>query len=156
MRRFWMGLVTGLGGAVLAASSPASAGERFAGPVTAEIVRVIDGDSIEVRARLWLDLDLTVNVRIRGIDAPEPGGRARCASEREMGDAARVRLTTLAAGVLSLTNITADKYGGRVDADVTNGDGADLGGAMLASGLVRTYHGGPRGGWCAVAGLGDG
>jgi hypothetical protein len=41
------------------------------GPIPAELVRVIDGDTIEVRARIWLDLDLTTRVRLAGIDAPE-------------------------------------------------------------------------------------
>ncbi len=151
----WNGaiLAIGVSGAMLAAAGTAAAGQRFVGPVTAETLRVLDGDSIEVRASLWLGLELTVQVRIRGIDAPETGGRAKCPSEQEMGVAAKARLTGFATGAVSLANVTADKYGGRVDADVTNGEGVDLKTAMLASGLVRYYDGRARGGWCAVAGL---
>ena len=134
--------------------APAAAGEELAGPVAAELVRVIDGDSIEVRARLWIGLDLTIQVRIRGIDAPETGGRAGCAAERQMAAAARDRLSALAAGPLLLANITPDKYGGRVDADVTNAAGIDLQTAMLASGLARAYDGAARGEWCDLARLG--
>lgn len=142
---------------VIAAGGPqAVAGERLAGPVRGEALRVIDGDSLEVRARLWLGLDLTVQVRIRGIDAPETGFRAKCSSERRMGAAAKDRLVDLAVGELMLANISADKYGGRVDADVSNGAGTDLKTAMLASGLARAYDGKKRSDWCDLARLGGG
>ena len=144
------------GAVVLGGGLAAVAAERLAGPVAAEVLRVIDGDSIEVRARLWLDLDLTVQVRIRGIDAPETGFRAKCPSEMTTGAAAKQRLGELAVGQVLLANITPDKYGGRVDADVTNGAGTDLKTAMLASGLARAYDGQKRSDWCELARLGGG
>jgi endonuclease YncB( thermonuclease family) len=140
--------------AVLLVAQAVAAGERLVGPVAAEVIRVIDGDSLEVRAFLWIGLVLTVQVRVRGIDAPETGGRAKCASELSMGTAARDRLTALASGRVALANITPDKFGGRVDADVTNSAGVDLAGAMLASGLVRPYGGDRRSDWCKMARLG--
>ncbi|HCX68087.1 MAG TPA: nuclease, partial [Rhodobiaceae bacterium] len=33
---------------------PAYAAERMAGPVEAEVVRVVDGDTLVARARIWL------------------------------------------------------------------------------------------------------
>lgn len=144
-------LATGVAMAAVAAGD-ASAGERLAGPVAAETVKVIDGDSIEVRARLWLGLDLTVQVRIRGIDAPEM--RGQCSREKALAEKAKKRLADLAAGQLKLANITPDKFGRRVDADVSNGNGTDLKSAMLAAGLARAYDGGERGDWCELARLG--
>ena len=41
------------------------------GPVAANVERVIDGDTVIVKARIWLDQDLTVVVRLAGIDAPD-------------------------------------------------------------------------------------
>ena len=72
----------------------ASAEEELAGPVEASVTRVLDGDTLEVRAQVWLGLELTSLVRIRGIDAPEL--HSNCLAEREMAAEARDRLTELA------------------------------------------------------------
>jgi micrococcal nuclease len=72
-------------GAVLAfllGSGGVIAGEEVAGPVRADVVRVLDGDTIEISAQVWLGLRLTSHVRIRGIDTPEI--RGECASEKLM------------------------------------------------------------------------
>jgi endonuclease YncB( thermonuclease family) len=114
----------------------------LAGPVAAEVVRTVDGDTLDVRAKVWLRQEITVAVRIRGIDAPER--RARCPREKEMAEAATAALAAAVDGhALRLARIEDDKYGGRVLADV-----------MLASGLVRPYQGGTREMWCGVAGAG--
>ena len=147
-------------GALLAAAlaagmglSPARAEERLAGPVVAEVVRTIDGDTLEVKARVWLGLEVTTKIRIRGIDAPEIHGR--CQREKDMAAAAAARLAELAgAGEVALSNIGEDKFGGRVDADVMTESGKSVSDLMLASGLVRPYDGGTRGEWCGLASLG--
>jgi endonuclease YncB( thermonuclease family) len=131
-----------------------AASEQIAGPVPAEVLRVVDGDTLAVRARIWLGQDITVNARIRGIDAPELHGR--CQREKDLAEAARLRLAEAAgAKTVQLTNIENDKYAGRILADVGTDDGADLGAVMLGSGLVRPYDGGERAPWCGVASLGD-
>ena len=121
--------------------------ETLPGPVPAEIVRVVDGDTVRVRAKIWLDLHLDVLVRIRGIDAPELNGD--CPEERDGGAAATAALTAaLGSGPLKLTVIEDDKYFGRVVADVLNEAGVSIAAAMLATGLVRPYDGGARQPWC--------
>ncbi len=127
----------------------ARAAEELAGPVSGAVLRVIDGDSMEVKARLWLGLDLTVQVRVRGIDTPEV--RSDCAEERVMAAAARGRLVEIAGPTVMLFNIRDDKYAGRVDADVSGANGVDVRTAMLASGVARPYDGGQRGSWCDAA-----
>jgi endonuclease YncB( thermonuclease family) len=131
--------------------SRAGARERIAGPITAEVVKTVDGDTLEVKVQIWLGQELTTNVRIRGIDAPEIKGH--CPKEKEMARAAAGQLAQLAAGMVKLSNVETDKYGGRVLADVQNGDGVELAKMMLESGLVRAYAGGARGAWCGLAGL---
>jgi endonuclease YncB( thermonuclease family) len=139
---------------VLAATSPVSAGETFNGPVAASVVAVVDGDTLEVSARIWLGIDIATRVRIRGIDTPEL--HSRCAQEKAMAEAARARLVSLAGDNVRLTNIANDKYGGRVDADVATAAGADLAAAMIATGLARRYDGkGERADWCPVASVPD-
>jgi endonuclease YncB( thermonuclease family) len=133
--------------AVAAPTGSAPAGETIAGPVSAAVVDVVDGDTIRVRAHVWLGHEISVSVRIRGIDAPEDR-LARCRAEKVMSAAARDRLAELARGELRLANITGDKYFGRVDADVTNAAGVDLRAAMLQSGLARPYDGAGKNDWC--------
>jgi endonuclease YncB( thermonuclease family) len=145
-------LVSGL---CLAAATAALAAEEVAGPVTARLLAVIDGDTVRARAHVWLGIEITVDVRIRGIDAPEVHGK--CPSEKVMATMATDRLRqSLASPVLRLSNIGEDKYFGRVVADVANAEGSDIAAVMLASGLVRPYDGGSRGDWCGLAAVGGG
>ncbi len=55
----------------VAGSMPCLAGQTLAGPYTAIVERVIDGDTLAVRVPVWIGQELTVLVRVRGIDAPE-------------------------------------------------------------------------------------
>ena len=136
-----------LASGTLAFALPVARADTLPGPVPAEIVRVVDGDTVRVRATIWLDLTLEVLVRIRGIDAPEVNGD--CPEERAGAAAATVALTTaLGASPLRLTNIEDDKYFGRVVADVATEIGLSISAAMLATGLVRPYDGGARLPWC--------
>lgn len=137
----------------LLGSGGTAAAEEISGPVAADVIRVIDGDTLAVRARIWIGLDLVVSARIRGIDAPEL--RGKCDREKALAEAARAHLATVVAGGrLRLRRIENDKYAGRVLADIVTDDGTDLREAMLESGLARPYEGGGRDPWCGVASLG--
>lgn len=130
-----------------AAAGGAAAGDRLPGPVPAEPVEIVDGDTVRVIARIWLDQSIEVLVRIRGIDAAEL--RADCAEERDLAEAAAALLDDAVDGApLTLTDIESDKYFGRVVADVALPDGRSLGPWLLESGLVRPYDGGTREDWC--------
>jgi micrococcal nuclease len=129
----------------LGAQIPAAA--RIRPYVAAELVRVIDGDTVEMRAQIWLDQQVTTRVRLRGIDAPERA--ARCPEEARLADTATQGLLRLIAGrALFLTDIGRDKYGGRVVARIVTADGADVGEAMLRDGHARVYARGRRETWC--------
>jgi endonuclease YncB( thermonuclease family) len=133
----------------LVAASGAVAAEMLPGPYSALVERVVDGDTLGARVRLWLGQDLAVLVRIRGIDAPEL--RGRCDHEKEEARAAASALTRLTlGGAIVLTRIEGDKYFGRVVADVTLPDGEDLGTALVAAGYARLYDGSARGSWCPL------
>jgi endonuclease YncB( thermonuclease family) len=131
------------------AAAPASAYEahRFAisGPVEAELVSVIDGDTVMVNARPWPQQSISVLVRIRGIDTPEL--HAHCPGLRELALAARDVLAEALAseqGRLTLWDISGDKYFGRVVANVSFGHGRDAAALMLAAGLASPYDGGRK------------
>jgi micrococcal nuclease len=116
------------------------------GPIAAHVVRVIDGDTFEASARIWLGQAVDIHVRIMGIDAPEL--HARCEAEWRKANAAKDYLARrIEGGEVRLSDLTYDKYGGRVDAAVTDGRG-DIGLAMLKAHLARAYDGGRREGWC--------
>jgi endonuclease YncB( thermonuclease family) len=90
---------------------------------------------------------MTTKVRLRGIDAPEM--KARCVGERTKAEAARAGLSDiLTQGALTLLRVDLDKYGGRVLADAATLHTSDVASALRARGLVRTYAGGRRDGWC--------
>ncbi|HEX7775562.1 MAG TPA: thermonuclease family protein [Parvibaculum sp.] len=133
-----------------AAPSGAKAGDVLAGPVEAEVIRVVDGDTLAVRAKIWLGQTVEVDVRLAGIDAPELHGA--CDGEREAAARAKDALATLAAGhEVRLSGIKRDKFGGRVIAHVGNARGQDFSAALLAQHFARRYDGGKRGAWCEVA-----
>jgi endonuclease YncB( thermonuclease family) len=97
--------------------------------------------------RIWPGMDITTRVRLRGIDAPEM--QARCDGERSKALAARDALAKyLSEGGVGISRIGQDKYGGRVDADVSTARTPDVSAALLARGLARRYDGGRRESWC--------
>lgn len=137
-----------LGCALALGLGAANAGESVPGPVPAEVVRVVDGDTLAVKARIWLGQMVETDVRIARIDAPELT-RPRCGREREMAEQARARLSqSLGDGPVSLRDVRYDKYGGRVLAEVETAKGENVADLMLKSGLVRPYGGGKRKPWC--------
>jgi endonuclease YncB( thermonuclease family) len=112
-----------------------------------EVLRVFDGDTFEARVDIWPGMQITTKVRLRGIDAPEM--HARCDDERGKAIAAREALSRiLAEGGVGIARIGQDKYGGRVDADVSTARTADVSAALLSRGLARSYDGGRRDWWC--------
>ena len=129
------------------------AGERLAGPMPAQVTAVVDGDTLEVRARIWLGQEIATRVRLAGIDAPE--ARSECPRERELAAAAWAfladRLVPAERGGpahVRLHDIENGKYAGRVLARVETPSGQDLAEALLAAGLVRAYDGGTHAPWC--------
>jgi endonuclease YncB( thermonuclease family) len=115
--------------------------------IPVEIIRVIDGDTVEVRAHVWLDQTIVTRVRLRSIDAPEL--RAGCPGEARKAVAARDALVTLLdSGKIYLTGLGRDKYGGRVLGDLLTAEGHSISTRMLTTGHARPYDGGKRQGWC--------
>ena len=104
----------------LAAAAPERARSEAAalrGGHAAEVVRVLDGDTFEARVRIWPGMEVTTRVRLRGIDAPEMHALRGRTGE---GDCrARRAGAILNEGTVGISRIGQDKYGGRVDADVS-------------------------------------
>lgn len=130
----------------MGAAFEAKSVRMIVGPVLAHVVRVRDGDSVDVMAQVWPGTQISVSVRLAGIDAPEL--RARCGREKRMALAARDRLVVLLSdGPVHLEAVRGGKYFGRVLARVLV-DGRDVQDVLLREKLVRRYKGGKRAGWC--------
>ena len=114
------------------------------------VIRVVDGDTVAVDASADLPPELArLSVRLRGVDTPEKGGRAKCPSEREAGQAATAFTTAAIAEAqhILVRDPEWGKWGGRVVADLML-DGSSLSKELIAAGLGRPYSGGRRVSWC--------
>ncbi|MCF4164336.1 thermonuclease family protein [Zavarzinia compransoris] len=121
--------------------------KEMPGPFFAEVIEVVDGDTMDVRVHIWLGQEVVTRVRLAGIDTPEL--RGECPAEKALAARARDMLSNLvAAGEVTLRDVAFDKYGGRVLARVTDGEGRALGERLIAAGLARPYDGKARAGWC--------
>lgn len=143
--------------AALAALAAATAGpsalapaDTLRGPVDAEVLRVVDGDTVLVTAHIWLGQRVETLVRMAGIDTPEL--RGRCADEKTLAQRARTLVESrLPPGArVRLHNVATGKFAGRIVARLFTEDGEDLAHTLIAAGLARPYDGGQRTPWCGT------
>ena len=142
----WLLLAAGIAAAV-AGGHALFASEELPGPIRAEVVEVIDGDTLMVQARIWLGQDVEIKVRLSGVDTPEL--RGRCEAERAMARRARDLVAASIDGKpVSLSAVRYGKFAGRVLARVQTAAGQDLSEALISAGLGRAYAGRKRHQWC--------
>lgn len=114
-----------------------------------EIVRIIDGDTFEVKEKFFPEELGRIKVRIAGIDTPEKYPKAKCKYEHELAiKAHKYTEKELKNKVVLIKNVKVDKYGGRVVADVylTYGSFAE---SIIKMGLAREYDGRTKKSWCS-------
>lgn len=116
--------------------------------VPAIVDRVLDGDTFAARVKLEDETNITVRVRLLDVDTPEIDGA--CQKEIDMARKAQNRTTQLlpVGSVVDLYDIKDDKYLGRIDAKVIMPDGRDLSNVLIKENLGRPYDGGKRQSWC--------
>lgn len=133
----------------LAALPPAPAAPAdeppLPGPIPAVVERVVDGDTLDVKARIWLDQTVVARVRLAGVDTPELSGD--CDEERAAARRARAFVEARIGPAVRLYEVRRGRYG-RAVARVVTAEGADLAALLIATGLGRPYDGGRRAGWC--------
>ena len=123
---------------------PALGAPAFDGEAAGQVERVIDGDTVRVRVGLWIDQELSVAVRLDGIDAPELF-RPKCAAEKALAREAKTFVQEfLAPGDVKLTHVRRGKYAGRVVARLS-AHGEDLSEQLIEKGLAAR---GKKGDWC--------
>lgn len=118
---------------------------------TWRVVDIVDGDTVHVDITALPKELNPVSIRLRGIDTPETGRKAKCKAERELADKATAFTKARIAGakVIEFSDFRWDKYGGRIDAEIWV-DGKRLTDELIAAKLARTYGGGERGSWCGL------
>ena len=102
-------------------------------------VTVVDGATVRLVGQA---------IRLVGFDTPETY-EARCAAERDLGEAATDRLRDLLARASSVQLAylpRRDQYGRELARLVL--DGRDVADIMVEEGFARRYVGGQRGSWC--------
>ncbi len=120
-------------------------------------LRVVDGDTVAIGETVF---------RLNGFDAPETGPRARCDSERDLGERAKRRLVELVITTdISLTPIACSCRPGTEGTArcnharrcaVLKSDGKDVGDILISEGLARPYICGAtrcprRRSWCGAS-----
>jgi len=112
----------------------------------ADVVRVIDGDTVKLNVEIWPGLTQVINLRLDGVNTPEKRGASDC--EKEAGKKATEFTEWFLEGhKVTVTDVKLGKYAGRVLGKISVG-GVDLGQALIDTGHARPYVGGRRAGWC--------
>ena len=147
-----------IGLALLLALAPAQAKRKkpvWPGPYQAEVLTVIDSDTIRVVASVWPNVQVPALIRLAGVDTPEKF-RPHCAAEKARALAATEFVRSLLApgDTVWLRKVRLGKYAGRVLARVefqqADGSRADLSTVLLKAGWARPYDGGRKADWCAI------
>jgi len=124
------------------------AAEVLEGPVSAQVIRVIDGDTIAASATIWPGQSIRIYVRVNGVDTPELKGK--CPFEKKLANLARrFVINWTFSGQIKLKNIKQGKYAGRIIADVYDTNGRNLAAGLLKQGLAIKYAGGKKTLWCS-------
>tara|TARA_R110000824_G_scaffold340884_2_gene527348 strand:- start:248 stop:610 length:363 start_codon:yes stop_codon:yes gene_type:complete len=106
------------------------------------LVRVIDGDTIDVDIDLGFDVWLKKQrVRLAGIDTPE--SRTRNLAEKALGLAAKARLIEMCGGTITVLSHGKGKYG-RILGTPYDENGQDMCKMLISEGHAVEYHGGTK------------
>ena len=116
-----------------------------------EVIRVIDGDTVEIVADFLPDpLPKKLSVRIYTIDTPEKGFRAKCKAEDELAQKASKFTSSLVLDPKNKIDVQLfewDKYGGRVLGEILV-NGLPLSMLLINKGYAVNYDGGKKKSWC--------
>ncbi len=108
----------------------------------AKLVRVIDGDTIDVDIDLGFDVWLKKQrIRLAGIDSPEC--RTKNKAEKVLGFVAKARLTELCTGEMQLESLGTVKYG-RILGIPKTLEGVSMCQILIDEGHAVEYWGGKK------------
>lgn len=106
----------------------------------ATVLRVVDGDTLDVEVDLGFDISHKMRLRLDGIDAPErytAGGKIATNWLLE-------RLTSRVQIVIKTKKDKQEKFGRYLAEVFLLGDSVSLNAQMMQADLAKEYHGGKR------------
>lgn len=106
----------------------------------ATVIRVVDGDTVDLRVDAGFGMGLNDRFRLAGIDAPErgkPGGTEATAWLTE-------KLNTRAEVIIKTSKDSREKYGRYLAEIFLLGDATSLNHQMIQVGHATAYEGGKR------------
>ena len=108
----------------------------------ADVLRVVDGDTVDVRIDLGFKVHFNVRVRLYGLNAPET--RTRDKKEKIRGLAAKERLEELCKdGRIIVKSHGVGKFG-RCLGELKTTSGRNINMVLIAEGHATEYYGGKR------------
>lgn len=108
----------------------------------ADVLRVVDGDTVDVRVDLGFNVHFKVRVRLHGLNAPE--SRTRNKEEKIRGLAAKERLEELCKdGRIIVKSHGVGKFG-RCLGELKTLSGRNINKTLISEGHAVEYHGGKR------------
>lgn len=114
-----------------------------------QITGVIDGDTLKAEIAGLPDPLRNVSIRVMGIDTPEK--RSKCPNEKARANLAKafVQEQLKMTKTVTLKNLTWDKYGGRILAEVYFDD-RNIAELLIQEHLAIAYHGEKKSfDWCS-------
>ena len=126
----------------------ASAKESY-GEYKAMVIRVLDGDTIELDVQIWPQLIQRTKLRLDGINTPEKRGRGVKECEKQAAQKATnfTQQWLKDSAFVTVSHVKLGKYAGRVLGRISI-NGEYLGEALIKAGHTRPYDGGKREAWC--------
>ena len=146
-------LALGLVGLMAGTAAAKKKRHVYPGPYRAEVLKVVDSDTLRVAVDVWPGLVAPANVRLFGVDTPEKF-RPKCPQEKELALRATTFVKELVApgDTVWITQVQFGKYAGRVVGKVfvSNADGerVNLGQLLIDRGFAKPYFGGHKSSWC--------
>lgn len=106
----------------------------------ASVIRVVDGDTVDLRVDLGLDVNINMRVRLAGIDAPERGKPGGTEATNWLSE----RLTTRVQIVIKTKKDKKEKFGRYLAEIYLLGDTISVNQKMIEAGMAKPYDGGKR------------
>lgn len=120
-----------------------------------KVNRVIDGDTIEIIIPSFPEELNPVKIRVRGINTPEKSKvNAKCENEIILAKQATEFTKTIIFKAIDedrsikFSQLSWDKYGGRIVANVHIGGKTQLSELLIKNGLAKPYDGSRKSSWC--------
>ena len=110
----------------------------------AKLIKVIDGDTVDLMVDLGFDMWHKIRVRLDGINTPE--SRTRDKKEKKLGLEAKEFTKNFLTGKEIIVHTNKQGKFGRFLANLYV-NGQNLADALIENNLAREYHGEKRGSW---------